>query len=180
MWKSILHHSIRRWTFRASTLKGRWIFGCIISDVHEKAGHDTMLENFQDWYWLHATSLYIPSTSLHVLKFSYYKVKQKNQLYNFYSHFVLMHRLVGLPDTLKAIKSLPFYLVEEKLRMWWYVPLSMEFSRQKYWSGLPCPPPGDLPNPGIELESPTLRADSLPSEPTRKAMWCYSTSKGQL
>ena len=31
--------------------------------------------------------------------------------------------------------------------------LSMGFSRQEYWSGLPCPPPGDLPNPGIELES---------------------------
>ena len=32
-------------------------------------------------------------------------------------------------------------------------PLSMGFSRQEYWSGLPCPPPGDLPNPGIEPES---------------------------
>ena len=39
------------------------------------------------------------------------------------------------------------------------VPLSMEFSRQEYWSGLPCPPPGDLPKPGIEptsLMSPAL------------------------
>ena len=36
-------------------------------------------------------------------------------------------------------------------------PLSMEFSRQEYWSGLPCLPPGDLPNPGIELRSPALR-----------------------
>ena len=33
-------------------------------------------------------------------------------------------------------------------------PLSMGLSRQKFWSGLPCPPPGDLPNPGIELVSP--------------------------
>ena len=38
------------------------------------------------------------------------------------------------------------------------------FSRQEYWSGLPCPPPGDLPNPGIEPESPALQADSLPAE----------------
>ena len=36
------------------------------------------------------------------------------------------------------------------------------FSRQEYWSGLPCPPPGDLPDPGIEPESPALQADSLP------------------
>ena len=41
-------------------------------------------------------------------------------------------------------------------------PLSMGFSRQEYWSGLPCPPPGDLPDPGIKLESPALQADSLP------------------
>ena len=41
-------------------------------------------------------------------------------------------------------------------------PPSMEFSRQEYWSGLPFPSPGDLPNPGIEAESPTLQADALP------------------
>ena len=43
-------------------------------------------------------------------------------------------------------------------------PLPMGFSRQEYWSGLSCPPPGDLPNPGIEPEcpaSPALQADSL-------------------
>ena len=43
--------------------------------------------------------------------------------------------------------------------------LSMGFSRQEYWSGLPCPPPGDLPNPGIKPRSPTLRADSSLTEP---------------
>ena len=41
-------------------------------------------------------------------------------------------------------------------------PVSMEFSRQEYWSGLPFPSPGDLPNPGIEHQSPALQADSLP------------------
>ena len=43
-------------------------------------------------------------------------------------------------------------------------PLFMEFSRQEYWSGLPFPSPGDLPNPVIELGSPALQADSLPHE----------------
>ena len=42
--------------------------------------------------------------------------------------------------------------------------LSMGFSRQEYWSGLPFPSPGDLPDPGIEPRSPTLQADALPSE----------------
>ena len=41
-------------------------------------------------------------------------------------------------------------------------PLSMGFSRQEYWSGLPCPSPGDLPDLGIKPGSPALQADSLP------------------
>ena len=47
-------------------------------------------------------------------------------------------------------------------------PLSMEFFRQEYCSGLPFPSPGDLPDPGIEPVSPALQADSLPSEPLGK------------
>ena len=47
-------------------------------------------------------------------------------------------------------------------------PPSMEFSRQEYWSGLPFPSPGDLPDPGIEPRSPTLQADALTSEPPGK------------
>ena len=46
--------------------------------------------------------------------------------------------------------------------------LSMGFSRQEYWSGLPFPSPGDLPNPGIKPESPALEADALTSEPPGK------------
>ena len=47
-------------------------------------------------------------------------------------------------------------------------PLFMEFSRQDYWSGLPFPSPGDLPNPAIKHRSPALQACSLPSEPPWK------------
>ena len=43
-------------------------------------------------------------------------------------------------------------------------PLSMGFSGQEYWSGLPFPSPGELPNPRIEPGSPVLQADSLPTE----------------
>ena len=55
------------------------------------------------------------------------------------------------------------------------VPLSMEFSRQEYYSGYPFPSPGYLPNPGIKYGVLALQADSLPSEPL-----CYSTSHGNL
>ena len=47
-------------------------------------------------------------------------------------------------------------------------PMSMGFSRQEYWSGLPFIPSGDLPDPGIELESPALADGFLTAEPTGK------------
>ena len=51
------------------------------------------------------------------------------------------------------------------------VPLSMGFSRQEYWSGLPFLTPEDLPDTGIEPRSSALQADSLLSEPPGKSMW---------
>ena len=45
------------------------------------------------------------------------------------------------------------------------------FSGQEYWSGLSCPTPGDIPNPEIELRSPSLQADSLSSEPPGKPIY---------
>ena len=49
-------------------------------------------------------------------------------------------------------------------------PPSMGFCRQEYWSGLPFPSPGDLPDPGIELRSPTLQADAVTSAPPGKPL----------
>ena len=66
-------------------------------------------------------------------------------------------------------------------------PLFMGFSRQEYWSGLPFPSPGDLPDPGIEPGSPALQADTLLSEPPGKprdlqtsSPWASSKLKGQF
>ena len=50
----------------------------------------------------------------------------------------------------------------------------MGFSRQEYWSGLPFPSPGDLPDPGIEPGSPALEADALTSEPPWATEVIYS------
>ena len=47
-------------------------------------------------------------------------------------------------------------------------PLSMGFSKQEYWSGLPCPPPGDHPNSGTELVPSAFQVNSLPPEPSGK------------
>ena len=62
-------------------------------------------------------------------------------------------------------------------------PLSREFSRQEYWSGLPFPSPGDLPDPEIKPRSPALQADTLQSEPPgkprRKGVEYYINTKVQ-
>ena len=52
-------------------------------------------------------------------------------------------------------------------------PPSMGFSRQEYWSGLPFPSPGHLPNPRIDSGPPALQADCLPSEPPGKALCIF-------
>ena len=54
------------------------------------------------------------------------------------------------------------------------IPLSLEISRQEYWSELPFPSPGDLPDPGIEPWSPALQADSLPTELRGKPYMGYT------
>ena len=52
-------------------------------------------------------------------------------------------------------------------------PLSMGFSRQEYWSGLPCPPPGDLPHPGMEPTSPALAGGFFTTSATWEAHVIY-------
>ena len=56
-------------------------------------------------------------------------------------------------------------------------PPSMGFSRQEYWSGVPFPFPGDIPDPGIEPWSPALQADALPSEPRGNTPKCVIVTK---
>ena len=75
----------------------------------------------------------------------------------------------GVPQKGKKVKSLSrVRLFATPRTVAYQAPPSMEFSRQEYWSGLPFPSPGDLPNPGIEPTPPTLQADALPSEPPGK------------
>ena len=66
-------------------------------------------------------------------------------------------------------------VVSDSLQPPWTVahqaPLSMGFSKQEYWSGLPVPSPGDHPNPGIEPRSPALQADSLPTGLYSQGPW---------
>ena len=71
----------------------------------------------------------------------------------------------------KKVKSLsPVRLFATPGTVAYQAPPSMRFSRQEYWSGLPFPSPGDLPDPGIEPRSPALLADTLTSEPPGKPL----------
>ena len=79
-------------------------------------------------------------------------------------------RYSGIPISMKwsEVKSLSHvWLFVTPWTEAYQAPQSVEFFRQEYWSGLPFPSPGDLPNPGIEPGSPALQADALPSEPPR-------------
>ena len=70
------------------------------------------------------------------------------------------------PPLIVEVKSLsPVRLFETPWTVAYQTPPSMGFSRQEYWSGLPFPSPGDLPDPGIEPGSPAFQADTLTSEP---------------
>ena len=79
-----------------------------------------------------------------------YKIRKKVMKMSFNSSVSLLSRV--------RLFATPWTLSHQ-------VPLSTEFSRQEYWSGLPCTPLWDLPNPGIEPRSPTLQVYSLLSEP---------------
>ena len=69
-------------------------------------------------------------------------------------------------------------VISDSATLWtiaYQAPLLMEFSRQEYWSGLPFPSPGDLPDPGIEPRSPALQAEALQSEsPGNPRICCLS------
>ena len=82
---------------------------------------------------------------------------QKSQVWNFYHLCIKM--LGGRGLVAKSCLTLATPCVVDC-----QAPLFMGLSRQEYWSGLPFPSSGDLPDPGIESGSPALQADSLPTE----------------
>ena len=81
----------------------------------------------------------------------------------------------GVLTTESEKESVCHLVMSDSLSLWTvahHAPLSMKFSRQEYWSGLPFLFPWDLPHPGIEPRSPTLQVDSLLTEPPEKRPKC--------
>ena len=84
------------------------------------------------------------------------------------------HPLNSIPYGFSESESVGRLVMSDSFETPWTVarqaPQTMGFSSQEYWSGLPCPSPGDLPDPWIEPGSPALQADTLPSEPPGKPL----------
>ena len=82
------------------------------------------------------------------------------------NNFHLKKRYRGKANNVYSVHVLSCSVMSDSAIPWTVAhpaPRSMGFSRQEYWSGLPCLPPGELPDPGIKLISPSLQAHSLPS-----------------
>ena len=105
-----------------------------------------------------------------------YKVIFLFQMNNYFENCVeilerLSHKLEMLVQVKCEVKVKSLSCVQLFVTRWsvaHQAPQSMGFSRQEYWSRLPFPSPGDPPDPGIELRSPALQRDTLPSEPPGK------------
>ena len=100
---------------------------------------------------------------------------QRNRINHKRNKFIFSgHTFLKLKTCNHRKKEKSLSCVQLFVTLWtvaYQAPLSIKFSRQEYWSGLPFPSPGDLPNPGIEPGSPTLQgiADALLSEPPGKS-----------
>ena len=99
------------------------------------------------------------------------KIRKTNKTDNTITS-VIRGYLCLLPFTLCAWLLSHVWLFATPWTVAQQAPLSMGFSRQEYWSGLPCPPPGDLPVPGIEPRSPRIAGGFFTSWATREA-YCY-------
>ena len=103
-----------------------------------------------------------PNLALHPTLLSH--LEHRGELPVLYSRFPLTILLIKVKSLSRFQPSVTPWTVA------YQAPLSMDLSRQEYWSGLPFPSPRDLPDPGIKPRSPALQADALPSEPPGKPL----------
>ena len=86
--------------------------------------------------------------------------RKKKPVTDFFVSPSICHEMMG--SEVKSLSRVRLFPIPWTVA--YQAPPSLGFSWQEYWSGLPFPSPGDIPNPGIEPESPALQADSLPTE----------------
>ena len=100
-----------------------------------------------------------------------YSISEERSIFFFFPSKDLLGRKLGLSKE-RCVLVLSYSVVSNSLQLHGLQPAMvlcpLGFSRQELWSGLPCPPPGNLHNPGIKPRCPALQVDSLPSEPQGK------------
>ena len=108
------------------------------------------------------------STAVHGVAKSWTQLNWTDDTWNFIANYLNRKHYLGCIFMYRK----KVLVAQSCLIIWFFV--TVGFSRQEYRFGLPFPPPGDLPNPGIQLKSPALQADSLSSEfPYRKYVWTW-------
>ena len=132
--------------------------------------HLKCISGFLALYDLASTFLTLPLVKPPTLKPQVF-----NQRISFYFFYVPRHPFFGFKCKCYFLFNLTYllshvWLVATPWTTARQAPLSMELSRQEYWSGWPCPSPGDLPDPGIEPTSPALADRSFITEPPGKTM----------
>ena len=135
------------------------------------------------WYWKKKERKCYPTGTLSRKQISLGILsKTEEAISQFTPKETLSHLVIHSWELFRYIQLLHFSNKNLLTTLWTVVyqaPLSMGFSLQEYWSGLPFPSPGDLPNPGIEPRPPLLQADALPSEPGKllgRKRWCRKAS----
>ena len=117
------------------------------------------------WRWYHKSHSYGINLEL---KYRFFPLKYNDYKRN--NPEELMDEKLSFEKVTRIYKSLVLLLSPVWLFLWPQVPPTVGFSRQEYWSGLPFPSPGHLPDPRTEPRTPALQADALPSEPPGKPL----------
>ena len=129
------------------------------------SGFQQLLANLQKWSGWSRNQL-LKSTNIHLAR-RYRASPVVQMVKNLLAIQETWVQSLGWEDPLEKEMATHFSILAWRIpqTVACQAPLSMEFSRKKYWSGLSFPSPGDLANPGIEPRSPVLQADSLLTEP---------------
>ena len=144
-----------------------------------KAQHDLVFSYFETYSYISALSLDCfctgPFPTVWVVSFTIFPLEAEVSLLYYFKNIIIFH-IECIKAFICIFTSFKYHNLLTHVQLFvipWtaacQASLSMEFSRQEYCSGLPCPSLGDLPHPGIESRSPVLQADFLPSQPPGEA-----------
>ena len=136
--------------------KSEWL----LSNAAEGYWNQSWIETWVSWWVIHCTVEFARIMA---------RLEGGEQVSTFFPRMSILYVCFSI-KWVKLLSRVPLFRTPWTIA--YQAPPSMGFSRQGYWSGLPFPTPGYLPDPGMEPRSPALQADTLPSEPLGKVHYC--------